>query len=65
MSYQIRSSDLANMTEKERIDVLADLVNATKYDGDRDRRVLRARIRQFELRYEMTSEAMLRGFTAG
>src|SRR5436853_514257 len=65
MPHTIKSSDLVYMTEEERRKALAELVNATRQNGDADRTLLRARVRQYELRYEMRSDEMLKQYAAG
>jgi molybdenum-dependent DNA-binding transcriptional regulator ModE len=65
MTYGIRGSDLAKLTEPERNVMLEHLVRHARSGGSATgRAVLQAKIRALECRYEMTSSEMLKKFRA-
>lgn len=65
MPYRIASTELANMTPETRNKAMTDLIQAAKNDGASTRAALEARVHQFELRYELTSEEMLQALSGG
>jgi len=66
MTQGMRLFDLAKLAESEQQVVVANLARSARAGGPpTNRMVLRARIRAFEARYEMTSAEMLRKFRAG
>ena len=65
MPYRITSTELANMNPETRHKAMTDLIQAARNDGVGTRAALQARIHQFELRYELTSEAMLQALARG
>lgn len=65
MPYRIKSMELASMTIEERKQALAHLVDAARNDGDATRILLENEIREYELRYEMTSEEMRHELVSG
>jgi hypothetical protein len=65
MAYSVKSSDLANMSEPERGQVLGALVNAALHETEAGDALLRERIREFELRYEMSSDEMRAEYSQG
>jgi len=58
MAYQFKLADLANMTAAETRVVLAEAERGLQAPRNGQRAVLNARIRELELRYEMSSERM-------
>lgn len=62
---RIRSADLAALPPDEKKKALAALTNPSQEEKARTRAVLQARVRQFETRYEMTSEEMIDGLARG
>lgn len=58
-------SDLAKMTKAEKKAALADLARAAMAPRDGQAHELDHRIREFEIRYEMTSEEMRRRSSEG
>lgn len=63
--HSVKLSDLATMTAAEREAQLARLVQAATTKGAQDTSVLDARIRRYELRYEMSSETLLERLKRG
>jgi hypothetical protein len=55
MAYHVKLSDLANMPVEDSDRVLAELVQSAKAKRNGQRAVMDARIREFEIRYEMSS----------
>ena len=59
MRYSVRLSDLSYMSESERNQELGKLVEVAKQNRNNGSDpLLNARIRQFEMRYEMSSDTM-------
>jgi hypothetical protein len=58
MAYHVKLSDLANMPVADSDRVLGELVRSAKASRNGQRAVLDARIREFEIRYEMSSATM-------
>ena len=58
MGYHVKLADLANMPASDSDRVLNDLVKSAKAKRNGQRAVLDARIREFEIRYEITSEVL-------
>ncbi len=65
MVHQILLSDLSHMSESEREEQLSALVRAARQPSDAARSLLNSRIREFELRYEMSSETLLQKLRKG
>ena len=65
MPYRISSTELARMSRDNRKKALTALVDASRRDGAETLALLKARIHQFEIRYEKTSEDMLRALADG
>ena len=65
MRYTVRSTDLRYMSESERNKELTNLVQAAKQGHQTGSSVLDARIKQFEMRYEMSSDTMRKKVSAG
>lgn len=65
MSYHLRLSDLARMSLTDSDQALASLVQAAKNDRNGQRAELDARVREFELRYEMSSDVMRERLRSG
>lgn len=65
MLRQVNSSTLAELSEQDRLDELAELVEQAKSSNGKATAYLRNRVRKFEMRYEMTSEEMLRTLQSG
>jgi len=65
MTQRMRITDIAKMTESERTEALASLVSKARSGSAAARVAVSARLRAYEIRYEMTSEEMLRQFRAG
>lgn len=58
MGYTVKLSDLAKMPQSDSDQILSDLVSSAKARRNGQRAILDARIRDFEIRYEMTSETL-------
>lgn len=58
MGYHVKLSDLASMSVKDSNRVLGELVRSAKSRRNGQSAVLDARISEFELRYEMSSQDM-------
>lgn len=65
MPYRIKLSELSRMGTEERDQALTALTDAALRDGAESRAILQARVHQFEVRYEMTSDDMLRAVGDG
>jgi hypothetical protein len=65
MPYSIKSSELASMSESEREQALTEMVYTALHNPNGSKQALQAQIRQLEIRYEMNSDEMRRGFAAG
>lgn len=61
----VKLKDLANMPEGEQNEALTDLVRAAKAPRNGQAQVLDRRIREFEVRYEMSTDEMLDHFARG
>ena len=58
MGSHVKLADLANMPTQDSDRVLGDLVKSAKARRNGQRAILEARIREFEIRYEMTSDTL-------
>lgn len=58
MAYHVKLSDLANMPMADSDRALGELVRSAKASRNGQRAVLDVRVREFEIRYEMSSDAM-------
>lgn len=65
MSYHVKLSDLACMPIVDSDRVLGELVHSARTNRNGQAAVLDARIRSFEMRYEMTSDQLREGLRAG
>jgi hypothetical protein len=61
----MKLAELSKMTESQRNSALEDLVRAAQAPPNGQLSALEAEIRDFEIRYEMTSDEMRAGFRAG
>lgn len=58
MAYRVKLSELANMPVANADRMLGELVRSARASPNGQRAVLDARIRDFEIRYEMSSDDM-------
>ena len=65
MAQHVRSADLALMSTEEREVVLGRLVDSAAGPRNGQRAEIEARIRRFELRYEVSSAELLKELAAG
>lgn len=65
MGYAIKTRELAGMMPGERTLVLEEVVAAAKAPRNGQAAVIDNRIRQFEERYERTSDELIRGLADG
>lgn len=65
MICKVSMSDLGRMTEGEKEESFAALVNAARTNGHGAVHMTEARIKEFEVRYEMSSAALLKGLSEG
>jgi len=65
MAYHVKLSELANMPVADSDRVLGELVRSAKARRNGQRAILDARAREFEIRYEMSSDAMREGLRTG
>jgi len=65
MGYTVPLRDLAGMTPAEENRVLTELVQAAKSRRNGQAAIIASRVRQFEQRYELTSEAMIERLKRG
>lgn len=65
MAYHVKLSELANMPVEDSDRVLAELVRSAKTSRNGQRAVLDARIKEFEIRHEMSSKVMHRRLADG
>jgi hypothetical protein len=65
MAQHVRSADLALMSTEERDIVLGRLVESATGPRNGQRAEIEARIRRFELRYEIASEQLLTELATG
>jgi hypothetical protein len=63
--YSVRLSDLGNMTEKGREQELSQVMERAQAPRNGQAAVLAAKIKAFEVRYEMTSDQMIEELMAG
>ncbi len=65
MGFHVKLAELANMSTNESDRVLANLVSSAKSPRNGQKAILEARIRGYELRYEMSSAKMREGLLTG
>lgn len=65
MAYSVRLSELRDMSEKERAERLSQLVQATREPADGGLEELNARISEYEDRYEISSEDLMKEIYQG
>jgi hypothetical protein len=65
MPYSVRSADLRSMTPEERYEELEKIVNGAQLPLNGRGRVIAAKIRTFEQRYEITSAQLLAALKNG
>lgn len=65
MGYHVKLSDLTSMSVKDSNRVLGELVRSAKSRRNGQSAVLDARISEFELRYEMSSQDMRQRLSNG
>jgi deoxyribose-phosphate aldolase len=65
MKYKIKLSRLSDMSDSDRKDALTALVDAARVKTNGGVSALNARVKKFELRYEMSSEELKRKCAEG
>lgn len=61
MIHQLNMSDLRRLGKKERDESLSALARSARTNGEAGAAMTQSKIREFEIRYEMTSVELLKG----
>ena len=65
MTHRIKLSELAHLPNDDVEKILSELIDATKSRQNGGLQLLNARVKEYELRYEMTSEKFLQAISEG